>query len=291
VSGVALVKFIVFILLIALPQISLAQELVRYVYSKDFPDSKGKYFVDLLTLALEKTKTEFGDYTLQPVAIEMAQERTSRMLEHNKYIDLTWRMTSKNLEKNLQAIYFPLLKGLMGYRIFIIRHDSQSQFPKKITLHELQKKSAGQGYNWPDGRILENNGFTLMQGYDIYLLKMLAKQRFDYFPRALHEPWSEIDGNEDFIVEKNILLKYNAPIFFFVNKENKRLAQRLELGLSRLLASGEFEQFFTHHSLLAGVVEKANLAHRKVFELHNPLISEKTNHLINDKRLWINLLE
>ncbi|PCH97622.1 MAG: hypothetical protein COB83_01460 [Gammaproteobacteria bacterium] len=37
-------------------------------------------------------------------------------------------MTSIELEQQSQAIYLPILKGLMGHRIFIIRKDEQSIF-------------------------------------------------------------------------------------------------------------------------------------------------------------------
>lgn len=267
-----------------------ATDTIRYVDSKKYPDSKQSYFIDLLTLILEASKEKYGDYQLQPVAIEMAQERTSIMLEHNKFIDLTWRMTSKELEHKLQAIYFPLLKGLMGQRIFIIRKDEQSTFTKKLSLENLKKIYLGQGYNWPDTEILLANGFSVIKGYDIYLLKMLEKGRFDYYPRALHEPWSEITTQPDFIVEKNLMLNYPAPMFFFVNKRNKRLQQRLKLGLSKLLNSGEFEQFFINHGITSDILAKAKVDQRTIFTLHNPLLSKETKELLTDKRLWIKLL-
>ncbi|NQZ19653.1 MAG: hypothetical protein HRT44_10415, partial [Bdellovibrionales bacterium] len=40
-------------------------------------------------------KLPAGDYQLQAVDIDMAQGRSSIMLQQNEYIDLTWRMTSK----------------------------------------------------------------------------------------------------------------------------------------------------------------------------------------------------
>ncbi|MFT5756552.1 MAG: hypothetical protein ACI9LM_001271 [Alteromonadaceae bacterium] len=140
-------RFLFFILLVSVSQACLAQDVVRYVHSKEHSDFKDKYFVDLLTLVLEATKFEFGEYRLQPVAIDMPQERTSIMLERNEYIDLTWRMSTKDLEQRLQAIYIPLLKGLVGYRIFIIRAENQSLFRKNITLEKLKSLPVGQGYN------------------------------------------------------------------------------------------------------------------------------------------------
>jgi len=264
-----------------------AQDVIRFVDSKKYPDPKQSYFIDLLTLALETSKEKYGDYTLQGVAIEMAQARTSIMLERNDFIDLTWRMTSRNLEQHLQAIYFPLLRGMMGNRIFIIRKSDQQFFHKNMPIQELKLIPLGQGYNWPDTGILIYNGFNVVKGYDNYLLKMLLKNRFDYFPRALHEPWLEIENHPDLIVEKHLMFKYPAPIFYFVNKDNKRLAERLNYGLKRLLDSGKFEQLFLTHAITQGILKKAQISDRTIYNLKNPLLSVKTQSLLEDPRLWI----
>lgn len=262
-------------------------ELIRYVTSAKYPDPKESYFVDLLTLALEASKAQYGHYTLQPVNIEMAQERTSIMLQRNEYIDLTWRMTSKALEQQLQAIYFPIIKGLMGSRIFIIRKNSLSLFKKDLSLSELKTIPLGQGHHWPDTEILLANGFKVTKGYDMFLIEMLKKNRFDYYPRALHEPWLEIASEQELTVEEHFMLRYPAPMFFFVNKENKRLQQRLRLGLKSLLESGEFEKFFSEHTVTSGILDKANIKNRITFNLPNHLLSERSKELLADKRLWI----
>lgn len=260
---------------------------IRFVDSKQYPDPKQSYFIDLLTLVLEASKTKYGDYQLQPVTIEMAQARTSKSLQNNEFIDLTWRMTSQNLEQQLQAIYFPILKGLMGNRIFIIRKNSQNLFKNDITLAELQSIDLGQGHNWPDTEILLANGFNVVRGKANFLFDMLKKKRFDYYPRALHEPWLELIHESELTVEKNVLLQYPAPIFFFVNKQNERLQQRLTYGLHQLLESGKFEQFFLNHKITSDILTKAGVANRKVFKLENPLLSEETRALLRDKRLWV----
>ncbi|MCW8833630.1 MAG: hypothetical protein OQK09_13910 [Colwellia sp.] len=265
-----------------------ATDIVRYVDSIKYPDPKQRYFIDLLTLTLDASKEEFGDYQLQPVAIEMSQGRTSMMLQRNEYIDLTWRMTSQALEQKLQAIYFPLLKGLMGHRIFIIRKSDQARFAKDLTLASLKKINLGQGHNWPDTDILIANGFNVTKANDIYLLEMLKKSRFDYFPRGLHEPWLEINNQPELVVETNLMLRYPAPIFFFVNKQNKRLQKRLTLGLAKLLDSGEFEHFFLTHPITTGILTKTQVSTRTIFELKNPLLSQQVKKLLTDERLWIN---
>jgi len=264
-------------------------DLVRYIDSKDYPDPKQSYFVDLLKLTLEASKNKYGSYKLQAINIEMAQARTSTMLQRNEYIDLTWRMTSQKLEQQLQAIYFPILKGLMGYRIFIITKKQQHLFNKNTSLETLHNLHLGQGLNWPDTEILLANGFNVIQGHDNFLIEILKKQRFDYFPRALHEPWPEIAGDNTLAVEKHLMLHYPAPVFFFVNKENKRLQQRLKFGLNELLASGKFEHFFLNHPITSGITTKANVNTRSTFSLENPLLSEQTKNQLTDERLWIKL--
>jgi hypothetical protein len=277
------------IILSCISNVALASEteLVRYIESKKYPDLKQSYFVDLLTLALEASKARYGDYALQPVNIEIAQARTSLMLQKREYIDLTWRMTSQALEDKLQPIYFPLLKGLMGYRIFIIDKTKQPLFNKETSLTELKNIHTGQGYNWADSDILLANGFKVVKGNDISLMSMLKKERFSYFPRALHEPWLEIANEKTLTVEKHLMLQYPAPIFFFVNQHNTRLQQRLSFGLAQLLESGKFEQFFLNHKITSGILIKANVKERKTFPLNNPLLSNKTKKLLADKRLWI----
>lgn len=264
-------------------------DLVRYVDSKKYPDPKQSYFTELLTLALEASKINYGDYKLLPVNIEMAQARTSIMLQRNEYIDLTWRMTSHDLEQKLQAIYFPLVKGLMGYRIFIIHKNQQHRFSKELSIADLKNLDLGQGRNWPDTDILIENGFKVVQGNDVSLLKMLKKNRFVYFPRALHEPWLEIANETELAVEKHLMLQYPAPMYFFVNKANKRLRQRLSFGLTALLESGKFQQFFQNHPITSDILTKAKVSERTIFSLKNPLLSEKSKELLTDERLWIQL--
>ena len=55
------------------------------------------------------------------------------------------------------------------------------------------------------------------------------------------------------------------------------------------MASGEFEQFFLNHPITSGILQKANVHNRIVYELKNPLLSEQVKVLLKDKRLWVEL--
>lgn len=275
------------ITLIFYSAISYSVETVRYNISEIHPDAKQSYYIDLLSLILETSRDKYGDFQLIPVTLEMSQGRTSIMVQQGEKIDVTWRMTSKTLETSLQAIYIPVLKGLMGVRIAIIRRDDRNTFSPNLSLAQLKQLSAGQGYDWPDSEILRDNGFDVIEGSAFSLLKMLEKYRFDYFPRALHEPWLEIANKNQFIVEEHFLLKYPAPMYFFTNKKNTHLANRLEYGFNKLVDSGAFDTFFYNHPVTQNILVKANLPQRKVFALENPLLSEKSRKILNNKSLWL----
>lgn len=266
----------------------LANQLIRYNISIKHPDLKQHYYIDVLKLALEESKDEYGDYTLQAVPVEMTQGHTSIMVELEHGLDVTWRMTSAKAEQRMLAVYIPLLKGLMGHRIFIIRADEQARFPKDISLAQLSTMIAGQGHDWPDNEILIHNNLKVVTGAGYTLLEMLEKQRYDYFPRALHEPWVEIGGKEGFIVEQNIMLQYPAPLYFFVNKKNTALRNRIYAGLSKAVENGKFDELFHQHPITKNTLALAKVKDRKIFKFHNPLLSPETKAIIDDKRLWLN---
>ncbi len=264
-----------------------ATDVVRYNISETYPEAKQAYYIDLLTLILAASSEQYGDFKLSPVLLDMSQGRASAMLQQGRTIDVAWRMTSQALEQDLQAIYIPLLKGLMGVRIAVIRKSDSAIFSSDVTLDKLKKMSLGQGYDWPDSDILRANGFDVVEGRGFSLLTMLEKHRFDYFPRAIHEPWLEIADKEHLAVEQHFLLRYPAPMYFFTKKENRRLAQRIEYGFTRIVDSGAFEQFFFQHPVTQNMFLKANLPQRKVFMLDNPLLSDKSRAILSNKSLWL----
>jgi len=267
-----------------------AVDVIRYNLSTAHPDPKQSYYIDLLKLILEASRDSYGDFQLLPVTLEMSQGRTSMMVQQGRSVDVTWRMTSQALEQDLRAIYIPVLKGLMGVRIAIIRHDDAAIFSTNLTLTQLKQMSAGQGHDWPDSDILRANGFDVIEGSAFSMLTMLKKKRFDYFPRAIHEPWLEIVDKSEFVVEQHFLLKYPAPMYFFTKRTNHRLAQRIHDGFKQILDSGVFDAFFLQHPVTQNILLKANLPQRKVFTLTNPLLSEKSRKILNNKTLWLDYL-
>ncbi|KZM44337.1 hypothetical protein OA92_06620 [Marinomonas sp. SBI22] len=260
---------------------------LTHIRPHDENDVRNAYFIDVLKLALSKTEERYGRFELNKADIEMNQLRALKNLENKNNIDVVWTMTSIEREELLEPIRIPLLKGLLGYRVFIIRKGTQPSFSAVESLSQLKALSAGQGADWPDTSILKANGLTVVEasGYSI-LFSMLERERFDYFPRGVNEPWAEVSAHADkgLEVEKTLILQYPAPIYFFVNKDNQALAERIELGLRRAIEDGSFDIIFRNHPANKEIFNLAEIEKRRIFKLANPFLPEKTP--INDESLW-----
>lgn len=250
-------------------------------------DVRNAYFIDVLKLALSKTERRYGRFELHKSEVEMNQSRALKNLENKKNIDVVWTMTSIEREELLEPIRVPLLKGLLGYLVFIIRKGTQDSFSSVKSISQLKKLSAGQGADWPDTEILKANGFSVVEasGYSV-LFNMLAGERFDYFPRGVNEPWAEVTAHVDknLEVEKTLILQYPAPIYFFVNKDNQALAKRIELGLRMAIEDGSFELIFRNHPANKEIFNLAEISKRRIFKLENPYLPAKTP--IDEDVLW-----
>ncbi|WP_163833327.1 type 2 periplasmic-binding domain-containing protein [Spartinivicinus ruber] len=272
-TTISLALFIVF------SRISLSELTVTHVSKYSETDNRDLYYIELLHLVLNKTKNTDGNFTVNMAESPLSQDRAIASLQENKFISVLWTMTSRRREELLLPIRIPLLKGLLGHRIFIIREKDKTKFESIKSLEQLKKYRAGQGHDWPDTIILTTNGITTITSPDYEgLFAMLKHRRFDYFPRGVTEVWGEIEShkNDHFIVNETLMLVYPAPFYFFVNKSNTKLADRLERGLWLSIKDGSFDQLFYNHPSHAEIFKSANMENRIIFNLKNPLLPPQT---------------
>ncbi len=206
-------------------------------------------------------------------------------------LDVMWSMTSQSLEQDYQAIYIPLFRGLLGMRLAIVTQQNADLFKYVNNLADLKRFSAGQGKTWPDTTILKENGLNVVTTLKYpNLFPMLEGGRFDYFPRGVNEPWDEIVNHQDLnlTVDPYILLKYTAPLYFFVAKENTQLANKLTQSLNNMIADGSFNRMFFNDSQVQMVLHKANLQQRTIIPLNNPNLTSMTPH--SRPELWFDPL-
>ncbi|WP_438865398.1 substrate-binding periplasmic protein [Neptunicella sp.] len=256
---------------------------LRYIsnVTNDNDPQKG-YFVDLLQLAISASAEH---YQLQPIYLPMNQQRQVRYLDSGN-MDVMWSMTSKEREQQALPIRIPLMKGLLGYRIFVIRKKDQPRFERISHTSELKKFTAIQGNGWPDVEILKYNGLPVETTYwykAIY--KTLSAGHFDYFPRSVLEAHSELSHYQfdNLAIESRHVLYYRSAIYYFVKNGNTQLANAIEKGLRILIADGRFDKLlfeFPEHKI---ALEQAHLADRTIHKLDNPYLSDQ---MPEDPALW-----
>lgn len=108
-------------------------------------------------------------------------------------LDVMWTLANRKYEEDYQAIYYPLYYGMFGLRLPIVKNENLHMFRGVKTLNDLKRFKVGQGLGWADTDILQANGLDVVPvtKYPNHF-PMLEGERFDYFPRAMHEPWSEV---------------------------------------------------------------------------------------------------
>lgn len=247
------------------------------------------YRIDLLKLAMDKTVESDGPYSIKPVAEKMTQSRGIDFLGKGERVNVGFFPTNKERELRFLSVKIPLLRGLLGYRVSLIRKGDLEGFSRIDSLDQLkQRYLAGFGSQWADMKILQGNSIPVV-GSAKYenLFKMLMRKRFDYFPRGINEAWSEAaekhEAYPDMVVDPYIALYYPYPVYFFVNKKDAALADRIERGLRAALEDGSFKALFLRYH--KALIQQADLKNRKMFLLNNSTLTEGTAH--PDTEWWL----
>jgi hypothetical protein len=213
-------------------------------------DKRDDYYWQLLDIALKRTIPRWGDYRIVGAPM-MNGLRAVEQLEFNK-LNIIARTTAQQLEVSLRPIRIPLDKGLLGYRVFLIRREMQRRLDRVRTLEDLKQFSIGQTDDyWTDVAILRNSGFKVVAG-DRYegLFSMLSAGRFDLFSRSVAEVADELQTRQqqfpDLVIEQGLLLYYPMPRYFFVRRDaaGEQLALRIEDGFNMMIKDGSFDRMF-----------------------------------------------
>ena len=211
---------------------------------------------------------------MRPSPINAPQDRIL-LLVRSGDIDVTTFGSTAKRETLLRPIRIDILRGMLGYRVFLIRQKDAARIAQLSRDELRQYLQLGFNSQWTDLAILQSNGFhvTTSPSYD-GLFAMLASSRFDAFPRGLNEAWHEIDEQTtrypQLTVEKTWALFTPYPVYFWVRKDNIILAKQIERGLNQALADGSFHQLFMQY--YANEIEHIKNEKRRVIYLNNPLL-------------------
>src|SRR5471032_1809499 len=199
-------------------------------------DSRYDYDWAVLRTALLKTVAHYGAFELRQSQTTMSSQRVTQELANQPgRINIFVRATDPDLEQQFLPIRLPVDRGLLGYRVFLVREADLPRFAAVRNLDDLRRFRAGQGKGWADVDILKAAQLNVLEGstYD-GLFAMLEAKRFDFFSRAADEATREYDerhtSNPTMAVESTLLLHYPLPRYFFAARRRRQTAGRTHHG-------------------------------------------------------------
>lgn len=284
---------LLFVLLVLLAGVcpsgnSLALDIVRVTSPRSDQDKRRIYSTTLLEMILESTREDFGEYRIRFFPEDCTRARELHEIASGENINVCVVPTSSEWESKAIAIRIPVMKGLMGYRLFLVDRAKAGQFTELRTLEDFKKLRAGYGCRWPITAVLHKQGFCIVgsNGYE-ELFHMLRANRFDYFARGLNDIFMEYETRpglaEDVVIEGGHAMYLAMPVYIFVSPAYPEVASRLRAGFERIMADGSFDRLFARYHCTS--LLKARLGERHIFVVDNPDLSPETP--LHDPALWV----
>lgn len=265
---------VIFLFLIFFATQSYAQTIITYMSKEDSKDTRKNYNVALLKLAFDKTIAQYGPYKLIP-SENMNYLRARKVALKNDVENFIYKdSVTKERITTLGYVPFPVDRGIVGYRIFFVSPQIKDKLKTINNVHELKNFTMLQGLGWLDTKILKYSGFSVIEGSNYKgLFGMLALGRADLFPRGANEILYEYNAYKDIEnldFDTSIALYYPLPRFFFTNKNNKKLIERLEKGIIIAYEDGSLEKLWNKYYKKS--IDFVNLKNRKLFKIENPFL-------------------
>lgn len=248
--------------------------------------AKEELILSILELAISKVDPSASLHQLDE---ELPLGRLATAVE-DKQVDIIWAGSSAEYDKRLLAIRVPLLKGLLGHRVFIIKPENQSKFDSIKNIQDLTRLRAGLNSRWGSTKVVKNSGLNVVESASYEnLFSMLDSGRFDYYPRAVHEPWEEILARPDLdlTIEKNLLVIYPYAMQFYVRADNVPLKEYLEKGVEMAIADGSFDELFFNNPMIKKAIAETGFKRRTKIYLPNPYLHKDTP--LDRKELWLDV--
>ena len=273
---------------------AVSKDVVRMIPKQSEADVSHSYYLQLLELALKATEEEYGETTIELMPTGYNQGIILSLLNYDGILDVVTSAPTPEREIDFRSAKVPLLRGLLGYRMMLIRPEDRELFSNISSADELKKYRACQATHWPDADLLEQAGYKVVRTPEFAdLFWLLLDKKCDYFPRGIAEGYAELEKhNKDYADKKlaafdDIIIHYPIPIFFYTSHKNFELAARIEKGLKRLIINGEFLKLMESHPVTASLFPLSKWKAKRYFKVPNKLLPKAIP--IEEKSLWIDL--
>ncbi len=261
-----------------MPSRAWADEIVYFDRPKLVTDKRGQDLEFILKRVLAVTGDPYGKAGFQYTPHVMSRTRSLKEIKKGQILHVMAVHPKADWDRETICIQFPLRKGLLSYRLFLIRKESQSGLSGVTTLEQLRKIPTGSGQQWSITQAFQQDRFNLVTGisYD-GLFSMLNVGRFRTFSRGINEIYDELETYRkiypDLVIEKDLLLYVYIPTYFYVSPKKPELARRVRQGLDQLYETGEFDRIFQRFH--GRKISRSRLGARRFFRIANPNVSEE----------------
>ena len=243
-------------------------------------DARQWYEYEILNLALAATQSEYGHFSIDSDTSDYPSANDEAAVFRNKNFDVFVTVAgNKKLEhEDKIVIHRPLMNGLLGFRLLVVRYEDLSGFRSIQKVEDLQHLRMGIPATWADADLFRHNGFKVVENgtYD-QIYDRLSRSEFDYFCLGANEIEAAFASaraqHKALSVEPTILLYYPFPLVFYVNPNRADIADRIERGLQIIQTNGIAEALFK--TAVGDLAERLALASRKIFSLENPILPEE----------------
>ncbi len=235
------------------------------------------YRYELIKQILETTRSEYGDYRLEPYrAKDPGVKRQAMLISEGDQINLLWASPGTAIANaNVIPIPVDILKGTLSSRICLTNRMSRSKLNAVTDIKTLKNIRIGQGAGWADVEIYTFNKIpTVLSSSFAGLFGMLATNRFECIAFGIDEInyiYSEKTQEMPMLeIDKTFLIYYDFPVHFYVSAKYPELAERFKKGMLKLQMNGEFDRLFDH--FYQDKLKGLNLNARRVICLKSPFV-------------------
>lgn len=206
----------------------------------------------LLALALSLSSDRYGPYRLEQQKQESVIRRQLLELEPGGSLDVAVAIPSAEWLERARPVRFPLMKGLSSFRFFLGSKANQPLYDGVSRVEDLKRLSIGQGPGWSTIKPLQDSGFRIgLGGAHATLIPMLQSGRFQLLMRGVFEVGPELQAHQrqhpDLMIVDDFAVFTYMPMYYFVARDQPRLAERIEYGLKQAHASGKLDRLFTQY--------------------------------------------
>ena len=284
-----LIQFVL-ILSMAISGRAFADDLVMMSIASGDKDPRSIYTLELINLIMERTRATHGDYRIVNDPGLTRNRALAEMLKGDR-LNLREETTNFEWEQKTIAVRIPLRRGLLSYRLLMVKEKNLAHFRSITTIRQLQNTSAGLLADWVTADVLKQNGFKVVDAGSYQgLFNMLSRGRFLYCPRGMSEIYGELQvQNQEFPdlrIEPTLALYIPQPTYLFVSPHFPELAKRVEEGLLAMIDDGSFESLFNKHFDLEFI--KNDFKKRKIFSIKNEFVPDNT-WAFERPDLWLKL--